>query len=195
MFEFEKIRIYHYMAWKNRGLFLQKIEVFFLKKIEVFFFANRPLQGFNPLTKVYWKIRVVGSVGDVSRVLLACVLHALGTNPAAVRGFRNRFPKPNFEMMSARFQVPFKNQGLIIAPILEISRTKNPIRRFSPILTVIFHRLQIGTPGFLQCTGEDAPFKVKQVPFLVPHGFLFQKTKPSCFQNSFRSVWTSHVAV
>ena len=86
------------------------------------------------------------------------------------------------------FRVPFKNQGLIIAPILEISRTKNPIRRFSPILTVIFHRLQIGTPGFLQCTGEDAPFKVKQVPFLVPHGFLFQKTKPSCFQNSFRSV-------
>ena len=57
MFEFEKIKIYHYMAWKNRGLFLQKIEVFFLKKLEVFFFANRPLQGFNPLTKVYWKIR------------------------------------------------------------------------------------------------------------------------------------------
>ena len=57
MFEFEKIKIYHYMAWKNRGLFLQKIEVFFLKKIEVFFLANRPLQGFNPLTKVYWKIR------------------------------------------------------------------------------------------------------------------------------------------
>ena len=37
----------------------------------------------------------MGSVGDVSRVLLACVLHALGTNPAAVRGFRNRFPRPN----------------------------------------------------------------------------------------------------
>ena len=37
---------------------------------------------------------LVGSVGDVSRVFLACVLHALGTNPAAVRGFRNRFPKP-----------------------------------------------------------------------------------------------------
>ena len=45
-----------------------------------------------------------GAIPDVSRVLLACVLHALGTNPAAVRGFRNRFPKPNFEMMSARFQ-------------------------------------------------------------------------------------------
>ncbi len=57
MFEFEQIKIYHYMAWKNRGLFFQKIEVFFLKQIEVFFFANRPLQGFNPLTKVYWKIR------------------------------------------------------------------------------------------------------------------------------------------
>ena len=47
---------------------------------------------------------LVGSVGDVSRVLLACVLHALGTNPAAVRGFRNRFPRPNFEMLSERFQ-------------------------------------------------------------------------------------------
>ena len=47
---------------------------------------------------------LVGSVGDVSRVLLACVLHALGTNPAAVRGFRNRFPRPNFEMISERFQ-------------------------------------------------------------------------------------------
>ena len=46
----------------------------------------------------------VGSVGDVSRVLLACVLRALGTNPAAVLGFRNRFPRPNFEMISARFQ-------------------------------------------------------------------------------------------
>ena len=57
MIDFEKIKIYHYMAWKNRGLFLQKIKVFFLKKIEVFFFANRPLQRFNPLTKVYWKIK------------------------------------------------------------------------------------------------------------------------------------------
>ena len=46
----------------------------------------------------------MGSVGDVSRVLLACVLRALGTNPAAVLGFRNRFPRPNFEMISARFQ-------------------------------------------------------------------------------------------
>ena len=35
----------------------------------------------------------MGSVGDVSRVLLACVLHALGTNPAAVRGFGKRYPK------------------------------------------------------------------------------------------------------
>ena len=31
------------------------------------------------------------SKGDVRRVFLACVLHALGTNPAAVRSFRNRF--------------------------------------------------------------------------------------------------------
>ena len=56
------------------------------------------------LEAIFFLSYLVGSVGDVSRVLLACVLHALGTNPAAVRGFRNRFPKPNFEMMSARFQ-------------------------------------------------------------------------------------------
>ena len=51
-------RFIHYIQLENRGLFLQKIKVFFLKKIEVFFFANRPLQGFNPSTRVYWKIRV-----------------------------------------------------------------------------------------------------------------------------------------
>ena len=33
------------------------------------------------------------SKGDVRRVFLACVLHAWGTNPAAVRVFRKRFPK------------------------------------------------------------------------------------------------------
>ena len=57
----------------------------------------------------------MGSVGDVSRVLLACVLHALGTNPAAVRGFRNRFPKPNFEMMSARFQTSVPGYSRIVS--------------------------------------------------------------------------------
>ena len=45
MFDFEKIKIYHYMAWKNRGLFLQKIKVFFLKKIEVFFLPIDPYKG------------------------------------------------------------------------------------------------------------------------------------------------------
>ena len=58
---------------------------------------------------------LVGSVGDVSTVLLACVLHALGTNPAAVRGFRNRFPKPNFEMMSARFQTSVPGYSRIVS--------------------------------------------------------------------------------
>ena len=58
---------------------------------------------------------LVGSVGDVSRVFLACVLHALGTNPAAVRGFRNRFPKPNFEMMSARFQTSVPGYSRIVS--------------------------------------------------------------------------------
>ena len=58
MFEFLKnSRFIHYIQLENRGLFRQKIKVFFLKKIKVFFFANRPLQGFNPSTRVYWKIR------------------------------------------------------------------------------------------------------------------------------------------
>ena len=35
----------------------------------------------------------MGFKGDVPRVFLACVLHASGTNPAAVRGFRRRFSK------------------------------------------------------------------------------------------------------
>ena len=61
-------------------------------------------EGLEAIFFLSFSFFLVGSVGDVSTVLLACVLHALGTNPAAVRGFRNRFPKPNFEMMSARFQ-------------------------------------------------------------------------------------------
>ena len=36
---------------------------------------------------------LMGFKGDVPRVFLACVLHASGTNPAAVRGFRRRFSK------------------------------------------------------------------------------------------------------
>ena len=61
-------------------------------------------EGLEAIFFLSFSFFLVGSVGDVSRVLLACVLHALGTNPAAVRGFRNRFPKPNFEMLSERFQ-------------------------------------------------------------------------------------------
>ena len=66
---------------------------------------------------------LVGSVGDVSRVLLACVLHALGTNPAAVRGFRDRFPKPNFEMMSARFQTSVPSFSFfLVGSVGDVSR-------------------------------------------------------------------------
>ena len=67
--------------------------------VEVFLAMSQGLHG-----GYLFSFLLVGSVGDVSRVFLACVLHALGTNPAAVRGFRNRFPKPNFEMLSERFQ-------------------------------------------------------------------------------------------
>ena len=42
-------------------------------------------------------------------------MHALATNPAAVRGFRNRFPKPNFEMMSARFQTSVSGYSRIVS--------------------------------------------------------------------------------
>ena len=74
-------------------------------------------EGLEAILFLSFSFFLVGSVGDVSRVLLACVLHALGTNPAAVRGFRNRFPKPNFEMMSARFQtsVPGYSRILFLA--------------------------------------------------------------------------------
>ena len=61
-------------------------------------------------------------LGDVSRVLLACVF-ALGTNPAAVRGFRNRFPKPNFEMMSARFQTSVPSFSFfLVGSVGDVSR-------------------------------------------------------------------------
>ena len=106
MFEFEKIKIYHYMAWKNRGLFLQKIEVFFLKKIEVFFFANRPLQGFNPLTKVYWKIREGGGpvdrrgagsyVRSQDRSGLASARGGLPSGAVSGRGGKGRGWPPHF---------------------------------------------------------------------------------------------------
>ena len=66
--------------------------------VEVFLAMSEGLEA------IFFLSYLVGSVGDVSRVLLACVLHALGTNPAAVRGFRNRFPRPNFELLSERFQ-------------------------------------------------------------------------------------------
>ena len=53
-------------------------------------------EGLEAIFLLSFSFFLVGSVGDVSRVLLACVLHALGTNPAAVRGFRSRFFKAKF---------------------------------------------------------------------------------------------------
>ena len=73
----------------------------YLAIVELFLAMSEGLEAIFVLSFSFF---LVGSVGDVSRVLLACVLHALGTNPAAVRGFRNRFPRPNFEMLSERFQ-------------------------------------------------------------------------------------------
>ena len=53
-------------------------------------------EGLEAIFFLSFSFFLVGSVGDVSRVLLACVLHALGTNPAAVRGFRKRYSKARF---------------------------------------------------------------------------------------------------
>ena len=39
------------------------------------------------------------SKGNVRRVFLACVLHALGSNPAGVRVFRNRASKGHLPMV------------------------------------------------------------------------------------------------
>ena len=72
-------------------------------------------EGLEAIFFLSFSFLLVGSVGDVSTVLLACVLHALGTNPAAVRGFRNHFPKPNFEMMSARFQTSVPGYSRIVS--------------------------------------------------------------------------------
>ena len=54
--------------------------------------GTTPAKAFLPGGHLF-SFLLVGSVGDVSRVCLACVLHALGTNPAAVRGFGKRYPK------------------------------------------------------------------------------------------------------
>ena len=72
-------------------------------------------EGLEAIFFLSFSFFLVGSVGDVSRVLLACVLHALGTNPAAVRGFRNRFPRPNFEMLSERFQTSAPGYSRIVS--------------------------------------------------------------------------------
>ena len=80
-------------------------------------------EGLEAILFLSFSFFLVGSVGDVSRVLLACVLHALGTNPAAVRGFRNRFPKPNFEMMSARFQTSVPSFSFfLVGSVGDVSR-------------------------------------------------------------------------
>ena len=92
------------MSARSRRAYLAIVELFLAMSegLEAIFFLS-------------FSFFLVGSVGDVSRVLLACVLHALGTNPAAVRGFRNRFPKPNFEMMSARFQTSVPGYSRIVS--------------------------------------------------------------------------------
>ena len=84
----------------------------YLAIVELFLAMSEGLEAIFFLSFSFF---LVGSVGDVSRVLLACVLHALGTNPAAVRGFRNRFPRPNFELLSERFQTSVPGYSRIVS--------------------------------------------------------------------------------
>ena len=96
-------------------------------------------EGLEAIFFLSFSFFLVGSVGDVSRVLLACVLHALGTNPAAVRGFRNRFPKPNFEMMSARFQTSVPSFSFfLVGSVGDVSR-------------VLLHGLCFACLGYESC--------------------------------------------
>ena len=129
-----------------------------------------------------FSVFLVGSVGDVSRVLLACVLHALGTNPAAVRGFRNRFPKPNFEMMSARFQTSVPSFSFfLVGSVGDVSRVllacvlhalgTNPaaVRGFrnrfpKPNFEMMSARFQTSVPGYSRIVSCDVG---------RPGGYLF----------------------
>ena len=131
---------------------------------------------------------LVGSVGDVSRVLLACVLHALGTNPAAVRGFRNRFPKPNFEMMSARFQTSVPSFSFfLVGSVGDVSRVllacvlhalgTNPaaVRGFrnrfpKPNFEMMSARFQTSVPGYSRIVSCDVGRPGRYISFLF---FLF----------------------
>ena len=58
-----------------------------MKKIEVFFFANRPLQRFNPLTKVYWKIRDDQSTASRYQVGDVQVQRSMDLRCAAAQAF------------------------------------------------------------------------------------------------------------
>ena len=110
---------------------------------------------------------LVGSVGDVSRVLLACVLHALGTNPAAVRGFRNRFPKPNFEMMSARFQTSVPSFSFfLVGSVGDVSRVLLAcvLHALGTNLEIMSARFQTSVPGYSRIVSCDVG---------RPGGYLF----------------------
>ena len=139
-------------------------------------------EGLEAIFFLSFSFFLVGSVGDVSRVLLACVLHALGTNPAAVRGFRNRFPKPNFEMMSARFQTSVPSFSFfLVGSVGDVSRIllacvlhalgTNPaaVRGFrnrfpKPNFEMMSARFQPSVPGYSRIVSCDVG---------RPGGYLF----------------------
>ena len=139
-------------------------------------------EGLEAIFFLSFSFFLVGSVGDVSRVLLACVLHALGTNPAAVRGFRNRFPKPNFEMMSARFQTSVPSFSFfLVGSVGDVSRVllacvlhalgTNPaaVRGFRnrfprPNFELLSERFQTSVPGYSRIVSCDVG---------RPGGYLF----------------------
>ena len=61
-------------------------------------------EGLEAIFFLSFSFFLVESVGDVS-----------STNPAAVRGFRNRFPRPNFELLSERFQTSVPGYSRLVS--------------------------------------------------------------------------------
>ena len=138
MFEFLKnSRFIHYIQLKNRGLFRQKIKVFFLKKIKVFFFANRPLQGFNPSTRVYWKIRATlqvfsGFKGAQTTSALQTKRPPIGPESCWGSAVSHGLPSADTSMLSAASKVPKRDRlcrGSAVSHGLPSANT-SPLSRF-----------------------------------------------------------------
>ena len=169
-------------------------------------------EGLEAIFFLSFSFFLVGSVGDVSRVLLACVLHALGTNPAAVRGFRNRFPKPNFEMMSARFQTSVPSFSFfLVGSVGDVSRVllacvlhalgTNPaaVRGFrnrfpKPNFEMMSARFQPSVPGYAMSEGLEAIFFLSFSFFLVESVGDVSSTNPAAVRGFRKTVFQGQIS-